>query len=55
MTEPTIDTVLASVRSVITAVPAPRTAADEREHDGWQRAGRFEVLLEDVPALDGAR
>lgn len=47
MAEPTIETVLASVRSVITAVPAPRPPADEREPDGWQSCGRYEIRFDD--------
>jgi hypothetical protein len=41
------DRVLASVRSVITAVPAPRQPADERDDGVWQPAGRFEIRFDD--------
>jgi hypothetical protein len=44
-----MDRLLASIRSVPNSlVPAPRKPDDEREHDGWQRVGAFEVHFDDA-------
>jgi hypothetical protein len=45
--EVTLDALLASVRSVITAVPAPRPPADERDDGVWLSAGRYQIRLDD--------
>jgi hypothetical protein len=42
-----MDALLASVRSVITAVPGPRQPADERDDGPWQPAGRYQIRLDD--------
>jgi hypothetical protein len=49
------DAVLAAVRSVPASIPVPRAPADDRDHDGWERHGAYEIHYEELHTEESER